>query len=84
MLTVKLEYTSKACGVISVRVAERLRHTLASRLSTAKEINMQERVIANKVTNMLMIQILTKTTHYQYKLLHTIYFTMGPWDGMDS
>ncbi len=42
---------------------------------------MQERAIADKVTNMLVIQILIKkkTTHYQYKMLHAIYFT-DPWD----
>ncbi len=41
---------------------------------------MQERVLADKVTNMLMIQILIKkTTHYQFKMLHAIYFT-DSWD----
>ncbi len=47
---------------------------------------MQERVIADKVTNiMLMIQILIKkNTHYQYKMLHAsisqTHGTVG-WDG---
>ncbi len=53
------------------------RHTLTSRLSRAKEVyarfNTQDRVIADKVTN------INKNYTLSVQMLHAIYFT-DPWD----